>query len=160
MSFDCNGGSKRQSGHSIADPVTLETPLKPQCWDHGCNGRQYSTLRNLLRHQRDKSARSTEVVCHRCGAEFTRKTARDGHLAYDKCKQKSPERDGRPKSRPHQTPQLDLGGVSSINSPMQRKLLILINHPSRPLYLSCCIFLTSSNANHLPAHRKPFHVLH
>lgn len=28
---------------------------KPQCWEHGCNGRQFSTFSNLLRHQREKS---------------------------------------------------------------------------------------------------------
>ena len=65
-----------------------ETPSKPQCWDHGCNSRQLSTFSNLLRHQREKSGSSTKSVCHRCGAEFTRKTARDGHLARDKCKQR------------------------------------------------------------------------
>ena len=67
----------------------VEAPKKPQCWDHGCNGRQFSTFSNLLRHQREKSGTSQKSVCHRCGAEFTRKTARDGHLAHDKCKPRS-----------------------------------------------------------------------
>jgi len=58
----------------------------PRCWDHGCNGRQFSTFSALLRHRREKSGHSTKSVCHRCGAEFTRKTALHGHLAQDKCK--------------------------------------------------------------------------
>jgi hypothetical protein len=28
--------------------------FKPTCWDHGCNGRQFSTFSNLLRHVREK----------------------------------------------------------------------------------------------------------
>ena len=78
---------RRSSGvPSNMEPVVIETPKKPQCWDHGCNGRQFSTFSNLLRHQREKSGTSSKSVCPRCGAEFTRKTARDGHLAHDKCK--------------------------------------------------------------------------
>ncbi|KAL2135657.1 hypothetical protein VTI74DRAFT_7467 [Chaetomium olivicolor] len=62
---------------------------KPQCWEHGCNGRQFSTFSNLLRHQREKSGQATKAVCPNCGAEFTRTTARNGHLLHDKCKKKS-----------------------------------------------------------------------
>ncbi|TKA66991.1 hypothetical protein B0A55_11191 [Friedmanniomyces simplex] len=58
---------------------------KPQCWEHGCNGRQFSTFSNLLRHQREKSGTAPKSYCPRCGAEFTRTTARNGHLAHDKC---------------------------------------------------------------------------
>jgi hypothetical protein len=63
---------------------------KPQCWEHGCNGRQFSTFSNLLRHQREKSGQATKASCPNCGAEFTRTTARNGHLLHDKCKRKSP----------------------------------------------------------------------
>lgn len=58
---------------------------KPQCWEHGCNGRQFSTFSNLLRHQREKSGSASKSYCPKCGAEFTRTTARNGHLAHDKC---------------------------------------------------------------------------
>ncbi|KAK2071221.1 hypothetical protein P8C59_005661 [Phyllachora maydis] len=61
---------------------------KPQCWEHGCNGRQFSTFSNLLRHQREKSGQAAKAVCPNCGAEFTRTTARNGHLLHDKCKSK------------------------------------------------------------------------
>lgn len=68
------------------EPIILETPRKFECWDHGCNGRQFSTFSNLLRHQREASGTASEIVCYRCGAEFTRKTTRDGHLEHDKCR--------------------------------------------------------------------------
>lgn len=67
---------------------------KPQCWEHGCNGRQFSTFSNLLRHQREKSGSASKSYCPKCGAEFTRTTARNGHLAHDKCtKQRRPSDD-------------------------------------------------------------------
>ena len=34
--------------------VAAETPKKPQCWDHGCNGRQFSTFNDLYRHQQEE----------------------------------------------------------------------------------------------------------
>lgn len=79
--------SAAPSVSSIPDePIRiLETRSRPQCWEHGCNGRQFSTFSNLLRHQREKSGTATKSYCPRCGAEFTRTTARNGHLAHDKC---------------------------------------------------------------------------
>ncbi len=59
---------------------------KPQCWDHGCNGRQFSTFSNLLRHQREKSGSAVKAICPHCGTEFTRTTARNGHMSGGKCK--------------------------------------------------------------------------
>ncbi|KAF2267653.1 hypothetical protein CC78DRAFT_64024 [Lojkania enalia] len=64
----------------------LNSRPKPQCWEHGCNGRQFSTFSNLLRHQREKSGTAAKSYCPKCGAEFTRTTARNGHMAHDKCK--------------------------------------------------------------------------
>lgn len=66
----------------------VQSRPKPQCWEHGCNGRQFSTFSNLLRHQREKSGHASKASCPNCGAEFTRTTARNGHLLHDKCKQK------------------------------------------------------------------------
>ncbi|KAF7949775.1 uncharacterized protein EAE97_003284 [Botrytis byssoidea] len=82
---------------SISQPSPLEprdhvrvvqSRPKPQCWDHGCNGRQFSTFSNLLRHQREKSGVASKSSCPNCGAEFTRTTARNGHMAHEKCKQR------------------------------------------------------------------------
>ena len=69
-------------------PRVLNSRPKPQCWEHGCNGRQFSTFSNLLRHQREKSGTATKSYCPRCGAEFTRTTARNGHMQHEKCKQR------------------------------------------------------------------------
>ena len=59
---------------------------KPQCWEHGCNGREFSTFSNLLRHQRERNGTANKSICPHCGIEFTRTTARNGHLAGGKCK--------------------------------------------------------------------------
>ncbi|KAL4970688.1 uncharacterized protein BDV14DRAFT_161707 [Aspergillus stella-maris] len=59
---------------------------KPQCFEHGCNGREFSTFSNLLRHQREKSGVVAKAECHHCGAVFTRTTARNIHVAQGKCK--------------------------------------------------------------------------
>ncbi|KAF1843729.1 uncharacterized protein K460DRAFT_290819 [Cucurbitaria berberidis CBS 394.84] len=72
--------------NNTAMPRILTSRPKPQCWEHGCNGRQFSTFSNLLRHQREKSGTASKSYCPRCGAEFTRTTARNGHMAHDKCK--------------------------------------------------------------------------
>jgi hypothetical protein len=75
----------KPSGSSDAAMRVLNQRPKPQCWEHGCNGRQFSTFSNLLRHQREKSGTASKSYCPRCNAEFTRTTARNGHLAHDKC---------------------------------------------------------------------------
>jgi hypothetical protein len=75
-----------------SEPIKiLETRAKPQCWEHGCNGRQFSTFSNLLRHQREKSGTAAKSYCPRCNAEFTRTTARNGHMQHEKCKPRSSE---------------------------------------------------------------------
>ncbi|KAJ5346361.1 hypothetical protein N7541_008843 [Penicillium brevicompactum] len=59
---------------------------RPQCWDHGCNGREFSTFSNLLRHQRERSGVVAKAECPVCGAVFTRTTARNIHVAQAKCR--------------------------------------------------------------------------
>ncbi|KAI2624367.1 hypothetical protein GGR54DRAFT_573005 [Hypoxylon sp. NC1633] len=77
-------GTAQEAGHVRV----VQSRPKPQCWEHGCNGRQFSTFSNLLRHQREKSGQAAKATCPNCGAEFTRTTARNGHLLHDKCKQR------------------------------------------------------------------------
>ncbi|RDW74039.1 hypothetical protein BP5796_07481 [Coleophoma crateriformis] len=97
MSSASDAPSMYQSHHSpsISSPDSSAEPVrvvhsrpKPQCWEHGCNGRQFSTFSNLLRHQREKSGVAAKSTCPHCGAEFTRTTARNGHMLHDKCKQR------------------------------------------------------------------------
>lgn len=80
-----NGGAHHHPDGPSPVRVVQSRP-KPQCWEHGCNGRQFSTFSNLLRHQREKSGQATKASCPDCGAEFTRTTARNGHLLHQKCK--------------------------------------------------------------------------
>lgn len=47
---------REQTAHAKAIAFLNSRP-KPQCWEHGCNGRQFSTYSDLLRHQREKSGR-------------------------------------------------------------------------------------------------------
>lgn len=81
--FTPSPGSSMDTSESIR---VLASRPKPQCFDHGCNGRQFSTFSNLLRHQREKSGSASKAVCPHCGTEFTRTTARNGHVYGGKCK--------------------------------------------------------------------------
>ena len=68
-----SGGGVPQEANHVR---VVQTRPKPQCWEHGCNGRQFSTFSNLLRHQREKSGQAAKATCPNCGAEFTRTTVR------------------------------------------------------------------------------------
>ncbi|KJX99907.1 hypothetical protein TI39_contig348g00034 [Zymoseptoria brevis] len=83
------------SSNNPNDPSVrvLNQRPKPQCWEHGCNGRQFSTFSNLLRHQREKSGTANKSYCPKCNAEFTRTTAMHGHLKHDKCTKQRRESD-------------------------------------------------------------------
>ncbi|PYH46527.1 uncharacterized protein BP01DRAFT_372969 [Aspergillus saccharolyticus JOP 1030-1] len=82
--------SSPESAQNSSDPEqqvrVISFRPKPQCWDHGCNGREFSTFSNLLRHQREKSGVVAKAECPSCGAVFTRTTARNIHVAQGKCK--------------------------------------------------------------------------
>ncbi|KAI5466424.1 hypothetical protein BGZ63DRAFT_420910 [Mariannaea sp. PMI_226] len=80
--MNSGGAGSPEGGHVRV----VQSRPKPRCWEHGCNGRQFSTFSNLLRHQREKSGQAAKATCPNCGAEFTRTTARNGHLLHDKCK--------------------------------------------------------------------------
>lgn len=75
-------GSYRHARSSIG-PASKKQ--KAYCWEHGCNGREFSTSSNLLRHQREKDGTAAKSYCPECGAEFTRTTARNGHIINKKC---------------------------------------------------------------------------
>ena len=68
----------------------LQPPFTPQCWDPCCNGQEFASLSNLLRHQRRRGCSMiTRAICPRCGKEFTRSTARTNHLLNGKCEAKA-----------------------------------------------------------------------
>jgi hypothetical protein len=55
------------------------------CWEHGCDGRVFSSKSNLRRHQKEASRAGKGGKCPLCGAIFTRKSARDAHLGRQSC---------------------------------------------------------------------------
>ena len=79
-------GSQAQHRHKM-----LPSQSKHQCFEHGCNGRQFSTFSNLLRHQREKNGTTPKVMCAVCGTEFTRTTARNSHMLGGHCKGRESE---------------------------------------------------------------------
>jgi len=56
-----------------------------RCWKAGCDGREFSTVGNLVRHEREKHGSNRKVFCQRCGACFTRTSARNKHLESQSC---------------------------------------------------------------------------
>lgn len=88
------GSAPHQHDHSHDNQASVRVVLsrpRPQCWEHGCNGRQFSTFSNLLRHQREKSGQAVKASYPDYGAEFNSTTARNGHLLHQKCRQRSTE---------------------------------------------------------------------
>ncbi|KAI9722664.1 MAG: hypothetical protein M1812_001595 [Candelaria pacifica] len=81
-----SGRSSISPGEDESAVRVIHSRPKPQCWDHGCNGRQFSTFSNLLRHQRERAGTAAKPTCPHCGAEFTRTTARNGHMQHEKCR--------------------------------------------------------------------------
>lgn len=57
-----------------------------RCYDHGCDGRGFSSVGNFVRHQREKSDKANRFICHFCGQLFTRQTARNLHVSRRRCK--------------------------------------------------------------------------
>ncbi|KAI0395733.1 hypothetical protein F5Y17DRAFT_175186 [Xylariaceae sp. FL0594] len=85
-------GSPADGKMTIADRTE-----KPRCWDHGCNGREFSSKSNLMRHVKEKSGASNKCCCPLCGAIFTRSSARDTHLAKMSCNKIRRYSNGRPR---------------------------------------------------------------
>ncbi|KAI0912851.1 hypothetical protein F4823DRAFT_559584 [Ustulina deusta] len=95
---------------SLSQPTAVSDPLdgpnndklaerdeKPRCWEHGCNGREFSSKSNLMRHMKEKSGASNKCICPLCGAIFTRSSARDTHLAKQSCNKIRRYSNGRPR---------------------------------------------------------------
>ncbi|KAI0849569.1 hypothetical protein F5Y00DRAFT_268983 [Daldinia vernicosa] len=80
-----------------ADDRSMDRNRKHQCWDHGCNGREFSSKSNFVRHVKERSGASTKGVCPLCGAIFTRNSARDTHLAKQSCNRIRRYSNGRPR---------------------------------------------------------------
>ena len=57
-----------------------------RCFDHGCDGRKFSTRGNYVRHLREKSGVSKCYTCPHCGMKFTRSTAKAKHVNSLRCR--------------------------------------------------------------------------
>lgn len=55
------------------------------CYEHGCNGRKFSSSSTYRRHCREQSA-CHKQSCAFCGQQFSRASARDMHLSQGRCK--------------------------------------------------------------------------
>ncbi|KAI1121760.1 hypothetical protein F5Y10DRAFT_255610 [Nemania abortiva] len=80
-----------------SDDRVADRDEKPRCWEHGCNGREFSSKSNLIRHMKEKSGASNKCTCPLCGAIFTRSSARDTHLAKQSCNKIRRYSNGRPR---------------------------------------------------------------
>ncbi|CEI63514.1 unnamed protein product [Fusarium venenatum] len=58
-----------------------------RCFDHGCDGRRFSSIGNLVRHQKEQSRglSARRYKCPYCDQTFTRSTARNVHLSRGRC---------------------------------------------------------------------------
>lgn len=79
------------------DDASVNSDVKPRCWDHGCNGREFSSRSNLVRHKKEKEGEAAKVVCPLCGAVFSRSSARDTHLTKHSCNRIRRYSNGRPR---------------------------------------------------------------
>lgn len=81
-------------------PAAIETSEKPslhisrpqtsssgdyRCYQHGCEGRRFSSSENYRRHIRERS-RLDRTTCPFCAAVFTRKSNKDTHVRKGRCK--------------------------------------------------------------------------
>ena len=68
-----------------------------RCWDHGCNGREFSSKSNFVRHKKEKEGEAAVLICPLCGATFTRSSARDTHMTRQSCNRIRRYSNGRPR---------------------------------------------------------------
>ncbi|KAK6005395.1 hypothetical protein QM012_007037 [Aureobasidium pullulans] len=87
-------GMEQHRSPSDTEPSTSAGPspgsgqtVKPviRCWDHGCDGRRFSSISNFRRHQRERAGQTPVCFCPRCGAAFYRRWTRDHHVERGSC---------------------------------------------------------------------------
>ena len=73
-------GSYNNAYPSPARPeaIMLDQTSKPQCFDHGCNGREFSTTNELLRHQRDELSTAATIYGEEYRYQYS--TARESNI--------------------------------------------------------------------------------
>ena len=78
-----NQGYAKEQGQDQEGTSERNSDLR--CWEHGCNGRKFSTRSNLVRHRIENSKARPVCSCPQCGAVFSRTTARNQHVARGSC---------------------------------------------------------------------------
>ena len=89
-------GALSFSGNSN-DDAPVNSHVKPRCWDHGCNGREFSSRSNFVRHKKEREGEAAKVLCPLCDAVFSRASARDTHLTKQSCNRIRRYSNGRPR---------------------------------------------------------------
>ena len=82
---------------SLDEITSLKMDVKPRCWNHGCNGREFSSKSNFVRHKKEKEGEAAKVICPLCGGIFSRNSARDTHIAKQSCNRIRRYSNGRPR---------------------------------------------------------------
>jgi hypothetical protein len=59
---------------------------EPRCYEHGCEGRRFSSMSNLRRHQRERNRLARRMTCPWCGASFYRKWTMNQHVSRGSCR--------------------------------------------------------------------------
>jgi hypothetical protein len=59
---------------------------EPRCYEHGCEGRRFSSMSNLRRHQRERNRLVRRMTCPWCGASFYRKWTINQHVLRGSCR--------------------------------------------------------------------------
>ncbi|THY11344.1 hypothetical protein D6D01_08950, partial [Aureobasidium pullulans] len=71
---------------SSASTHLPNTVANRACFEHGCEGRVFSSRSNLRRHQREKAQQARLLECPVCHARFYRLWTRDQHLMLGRCR--------------------------------------------------------------------------
>ena len=82
---DLSNEQQQQQDPSQGSASTWNQDLR--CFDHGCDGRRFSSIGNLVRHQKEQSRNlsARRYKCPFCDQTFTRSTARNVHLSRGRC---------------------------------------------------------------------------
>lgn len=67
------------------------SPIHHRCFDHGCDGRSFSSRSNLRRHQRERARLTKVLLCPLCGAQFYRRWTRNQHVLRTSCLRQMPK---------------------------------------------------------------------
>lgn len=70
---------------NVGAPSSSGQSTSFRCFEHGCDGRTFSSKGNFTRHLREKDGSAKVYLCSQCGKSFTRSTARKYHILSGRC---------------------------------------------------------------------------